>query len=483
MNLSQVEARQAAITTELTTIRGAVEALEAADGDWTDEQRAEWQGHNEKVASLLKEQADLRARADLASKLGGIAAEPASAPTIMKRAGDPFDLNSIRYGAPVAELRSRARAAVESIDYIEDSAKGEAIRKLEKVHDARGVIPGLILRTGAPAYQSAFHKGLAGAQHLWTDEERAAVGLVEEFRTAMSLTDQNGGYAIPFTLDPSIILTNSGTTNPVRRLARVETVTGDNWNGLSSAGVDASFDADNTEVSDDSPTFAQPTIAVRMARAFVQGSIAISQDYRNLANDLATMFADSKDRLESTVFWSGAAVSNQPVGIETALAGGSSIVAQTTGEAMTVADIYKVLAALPARHRGRPSTAWAAEISTINFIRQFATANNYHAFLTDLAGDVPSRLLGVDLHEWSAMDPYSSVDAAATATNHLLLIGEWSNYLIADRVGGSIEFIPHIFNTNANLPSFTRGWAYFWRVGADSINDDAFRLLALTTAA
>ena len=117
------------------------------------------------------------------------------------------------------------------------------------------------------------------------------------------------------------------------------------------------------------------------------------------------------------------------------------------------------------------------------FIRQFATANNYHAFLTDLTGDSPATLLGKPLYEWSSMDAYSAVDAAVTAVHHLLLIGDWTNYVVVDRIGGTVEYIPHLFNTNANLPTGARGWFYHWRVGSDSVNDAAFRLLTLTTAA
>jgi predicted phage gp36 major capsid-like protein len=93
------------------------------------------------------------------------------------------------------------------------------------------------------------------------------------------------------------------------------------------------------------------------------------------------------------------------------------------------------------------------------------------------------RKLPMPLYEWSSMDAYSAVDAAATAVNHLLLIGDWTNYVIADRIGGTVEYIPHLFNTNANLPTGARGWFYHWRVGADSVNDAAFRLYTLTTAA
>lgn len=471
-----------AVKARAAEIAAIQEALDQTP-DWTDEQRAEWDALAVETGLLEERVRDIEARAALRARATSIANVEREVPTIIRKAGDPFDLATLSYGAPVAEVRSRARAAVESVEYLEDEGKQEAIRKIDKVRDPRGVVPGLILRTGHPDYASAFGKYLAGAPQLMTEAERAAVRSVDEFRAAMSLTDANGGYAIPFPIDPSIILTNNGAANPVRRLARVETITTDTWQGISSAGVTASFDAENAEVSDDSPTFAQPQVTTRMARAFVQGSVEISQDFPNLAGELAMAFADARDRLESTVFWSGASGSNQPIGIETALNGGSSEVAQASGEAMTVADIYNTIAALPPRYRVPGRTAWTAELSTINFMRQFATANNYHAFLADMTADSPARLLGYPLYEWSAMDPYSSVNAAATAVNHLLLVGDWSNYLIAERIGGTVEFIPHLFSTTTNLPSFTRGWVYYWRVGADSVNDAAFRLYTLTTAA
>jgi len=481
--IEQVAARAAEIAPEVADLI----ALET----WTPEQEARFKELDAESLTLESRRKDIEARnAVLARAQSMTAVSGDGAATAEARRSvnvnvkkDPFDLNELRFGAPVAELRGRAKAGVESVPFIEDEHKQELFRKLEKVDDVRGVIPNLILRTGATAYQTAFHKGLAGAMNLWTDEERAAVAQVQEYRTAMSLSDSAGGYGVPFTLDPTLILTNNGAINPIRGLARQETITTDTWNGLSSAGVTASYDAELAEVSDDSPTFAQPTVQTREGRAFVQGSIAITQDYRNLAGDILTMLADGKDRLDSTMFWSGASGSNQPIGIETALNGGSSEVAQSAGEAMTVADIYKTLNALPARWRKGNRVAWTAELSTINFIRQFATANNYHAFLTDLGGGQPSQMLGYPLYEWSDMDAYSAVDAAATAVNHLLLIGDWNQYLIADRVGMSVEFVPHIFDTNANLPKAVRGWFAFWRTGADSLVDNAFRLFTLTTAA
>lgn len=490
MTLEELRQRLEAIVAEMDAI-----TAEAPDKDLEGEpaerfakltvEAVEVRGNIERIEARQKQVAELRQALTRPERT-----EPAAAPTIIRKS-DPWDLDSIRYGAPVGELRSRARAALDTIDYVDDVVKEEVFLKLEggtrngkripRIKDSRGVLPGLILRTGQPEYQQAFHLGLCGRQDLWTDAQRRAVLAVEEYRTAMGLTDGNGGYAIPFVLDPTIIWTGTTSANPVRRVARVVTVTGDNWNGISSGGITASYDAEAAEVSDDSPTFAQPTIAVRMGRAFARGSIEISMDFRDIAGELQVAFEEAKDNLQSTVFWSGASASNQPIGIETALAGGSSIVT-ATGEALAVGDVYKVDSALPDRHRTAGPT-WMAERSTMNAIRQFATANNYHAYWVDLGGGMPAQLLGYPIYEWSAMDKNSDVNAAATANNHLLLLGNFSRYVIAERIGGSVEFIPHLFHTTTNLPSFERGWAYYWRDGADVVDDNAFRLLNVATAA
>lgn len=396
---------------------------------------------------------------------------------------DPFDLNELRWNAPASELRGRAKTAVEEVEsYMSDDQREAVAEKLSNVDDPRGVIPNLVIRTGNTYYRKAFQKAMAGRQDLWTHDERQAVAALEEYRTVMSLTDGQGGFAVPFTLDPTLILTNDGTVNPMRQLARNETVVTDSWNGLSSAGVTAEWLAENAEAADASPDFLQPTVPVHKASAFVQGSIEITQDYQAIESDIAMAIADGKDRLEGTAFINGSG-SGQPTGIITALDGGSSEVTPTTTEVFAVADVYKLQQALPPRFRG-PESAFVGELSTINEIRQFATANNYHGFLTDLAGDSPAIMLGRRLFESSDMDAFSDVDDTETdGNNHILLYGAFRNYLIADRVGFSLEFIPHLFATGSNRPSGTRGWFGYWRVGADSLVDGAFRVLHIPTTA
>jgi predicted phage gp36 major capsid-like protein len=47
----------------------------------------------------------------------------------------------------------------------------------------------------------------------------------------------------------------------------------------------------------------------------------------------------------------------------------------------------------------------------------------------------------------------------------------------------NVELVPHLFATANNRPSGQRGFYAWWRVGADSVNDAAFRLMNVNTTA
>ncbi len=463
MTLAEIAARAAAIAGELEALDGIAE--------WTPEQRSQFDALNTELTGLEARKADIEARSRVREAARSLSSVEMPHVAIRKTS-DPYDLSTLRFGATPDELRGRARTAIERTDFIADEARQEIARKIDRVDDVRGVLPGLVLHTGNDAYQQAFVKGLAGRSDLWTAEERSAVARADEFRAAMSLTDANGGYAVPFTLDPTLILTNDGSTNPFRQACRVETITTDSWNGLSSAGVTASYDGSVVEVSDDSPTFAQPSITPKEAQAFVQGSIAISQDYRNLAGDLLTLFQDAKDNLEASIFATTASYGLVPLVV--AYDTGSSIKTSATGDTFAVADVYNTFNQTPARARSRG--AWFANNTTISLMRQFATANNYHAFLVDLGAGQPTQLLGQPLYEASAMDGVIN----AGAENYMLVHGNPKSFAIVDRVGMSVEFIPHLFNTANNLPDGRRGWFAYWRTASGLLNGNDFTVLNVT---
>jgi HK97 family phage major capsid protein len=386
---------------------------------------------------------------------------------------NPWDLSEVRtFGRDQedvnAELRSRALSAIEKMPSANDKVRAAATAILQEWDDKDSRIAKLCLATSSPVYMRAWSKMARNAAHSLSEDERRSLDLVR----AMSLTDANGGYLVPFQLDPTVILTSNGSRNDIRNAARQVVATGDVWNGVSAGAVSWSWDAEASEVSDDSPTLAQPTVPVYTARGFVPVSIEAEQDMQNGAQEIARLLAQGKDDLEAVAFATGTG-SGQPTGIITALTGTSSIVTSATTDTFALADVYAVQGALPARYRTRAS--WLANNLTYNKIRQFDTSGG-GGFWTNLNGDRPPQLLNRTALEAEAVDGVIN----ATQENYLAVFGDFENYVIADRIGMTVEFIPHLFHTSNNRPSGQRGWFAYYRVGADSVNDGAFRMLNVT---
>jgi HK97 family phage major capsid protein len=387
---------------------------------------------------------------------------------------NPWDLSELRTFSRskhevAQELRARALSACERMGGASDRVRESGTSIIERWDDGDSRIARLCLATSSPEYLRAWSKCAAGKSHMISPDEQRAL------ERAMSLTDSAGGYLVPFQIDPTVIITADGSRNPIRQAARQVVATGDIWNGVSAGAVAWSWDAEATEVSDDAPSFAQPSIPVYKAAGFVPISIEALEDASNVTAEVARLLAFGRDVLESSAFTSGTGT-GQPTGIVTALAGGASEVAPTTAETFAVADIYKLDGALPARYRANAS--WMANRGIYNLVRQFDTNGGANLW-ERLGADAPPLLLGRPALESETMD--GTWDPAAAGSNYILLYGDFSNYVIADRVGMTVEFIPHLMG-NANRPTGQRGWYAYYRVGADSVNDAAFRMLNVATS-
>lgn len=394
---------------------------------------------------------------------------------------NPWDLGEVRmFGrAPEdveVELTSRALSAIERMPGCNDRIREAATDILENRSDSQGKLARQILLTSSPAYLRAWSKMARSKGHAMTPEEMKAMDAAENFR-AMSLTDANGGYLVPFQLDPVVILTSNGSRNDIRSAARQVVATGDTWNGVSSAAVSWSWDAEGSEVSDDATTFAQPAISIYTARGFVPISIEALQDEQNVTQEVAKLLAQGKDDLEAVAFATGTG-SGQPFGIVTALAGTSSEINAAADDTFAIGDVYTIEGALPARYRKNAS--WLANNSIYNLIRRFDTSGG-GGFWANLNDGRPPQLLGRDALEAEGMD--GTVTTSGAVSNFVLVYGDFSNYVIADRIGMTVELIPHLFHTANNRPSGQRGWFASARMGADSVNDGGFRLLDVPSAA
>jgi hypothetical protein len=299
----QIRTRQAEIRTNLDDIEALDEPSEddhlRADAllqEWDEltVELAPLAAREDRIAAVRQAMADERNR-----EQGGTASsirEGGSGPDLVVRnRRDPFaDIELVRSGVTVAsEVRSRAKDAIEQYakrtDHwgLDQDGAEHATRLVEKGGKAFGTaVARQMLTTGSPEYLAAFENYL-------NDPGGYAS------RAALSLTPANGGYLVPFTLDPTIILTNAGSANPYRRYANVKTTATNDWNGVTSPGVTAEWTGEGVEAADATPTVGQLKITPQKADAYLFGSFEVLGD-SDFAAQLPDLLADAKDRLEES---------------------------------------------------------------------------------------------------------------------------------------------------------------------------------------
>ncbi|HEX2551644.1 MAG TPA: phage major capsid protein [Nocardioidaceae bacterium] len=394
---------------------------------------------------------------------------------VVKNDLDPYaDMDSVRTGmVQPGDLRSRALKAVERYaersDHwqLQHDGAEQATRMVEKLGPKFGTaVARHILTTSTPEYLAAFQQYM---------EEPTGFSQ----RAAMSLTAANGGYLVPFTLDPTIILTNNASANPYRRYATIKTTATNDWNGVTSAGVTAEWTAEGIEAADASPTVGQLKITPQKADAYLFGSYEVIGD-SDIGQQLPELLSDAKDRLEESAFAVGTGT-GQPWGV---MARGTTLAAAsgTAATGPTAASVYSLVAALPARWRGPGARlVWLSNLTAINTLRNTAKFSGAtESIVTEnTAGDaidpvMPARMLGIPYLE------STSVVGAYANGNKVLAIGDMRQYYIVDRIGMSVVYDPLVLGSNRR-PTGQGAWYAFWRVGADLSTAGAFRVLTLTT--
>ena len=251
-----------------------------------------------------------------------------------------------------------------------DARSGDRLDSLIR-SDRAGIDSRYIAAVSDPDYETAFWKRLAApdtAQHSYTAKEaeatqRAAKAMEE--RAMAEGTGSTGGFGVPYTLDPTIVLTGTGVANPLRELATVTPITTKTWKGVSTDSVVAHFTDEAVEVSDDSPTLVQPSIDAEKAQAFIPFSIEVGADWTTLQTELGNAFADAKNNLEADRFTFGTA-GTEPEGILT----GGTVQVTTAGTATYgVADVYSLQEAVAPRYQ--PGATWLASNAIRNKTRRF----------------------------------------------------------------------------------------------------------------
>jgi len=402
------------------------------------------------------------------------------APGQIRRPEDIYDLAGARQQARSLDdlagiYRDRALRAIETASYpgasSREDAQGRAEKLLRKADTEDGELARRMLATGSPLYNRAFGRMMSA---LSTN------GLTAEESRALALgTDAAGGYAVPFQLDPTVILTSDGVINPLRTLARQVQIVGKKWEGVTSAGVTVSRGAEGGESPDSTPALAQPSVGTIPVQGFVPFSRELEQSWNEMAGEVTMLLQDAKDTEEAGSFLNADGTGNNPNGLITTLANSSHVAATAVGTITVRDDIDKVEEALPPRFRQRAS--WLATKTIYNAIRQGATGK------TSLAGDLWVKLTGGQPPELSGYPAYEASEMPEIAgsgggSNLVLILGDFQRgFLIVDRIGMSVELVPNLFGPNGR-PTGQRGIHAYWSNNCKVLVDNAFRVLNVTSA-
>ncbi|MEW2300272.1 phage major capsid protein [Streptomyces sp. NPDC006655] len=398
-------------------------------------------------------------------------------PAFHRRPENIYDLAEVRQQArSIDELpalyRDRAMRAIEVSAYpgAEDreAAQSRAAHLLDTVDDEDGTLARRMLTTGSPLYSRAFGKLVMklNANALSAEESRA-----------LSLgVDASGGYAVPFQLDPTVILTSDGAINPLRQIARVEQITGKVWEGVTSAGVTVTRGAEGDEAADNSPTLAQPSVGTERVQGFVPFTVELQRSWAALSSEMTALLQDAKDIEEASSFVLGDGTGTNAGGVIGTLPSGSKVGQVGSAGVLTVPDdVFNIEQSLGARFR--PKASWLANKAIYNKIRSAAQSKAGLAgdIWARLGGGMPPELAGYPAYEATAMD--GTIESSGAGANLVLLFGDFKKaFLIVDRIGMSIELVPHLFGPNRR-PTGQRGIYAIWSNNSKILVPNALRCL------
>lgn len=457
----------ARIKGELQRMEDSDDTTEESDGDLRDTLAERWQQLDAESKPLIERMEKVKAITRLAGDpantegpdgpYNGTPYSGNNPELVIRNNRDPYDCQEmIRNERQVlmtrSELKSRGLDAVEQEAKRGNMSHDFAEEATAKAQGNAGIARHMLLY-GSQEYQDAFRAYTEDPEHL-----------PEAYRAALTLSA--GSVMLPFVLDPTIVLTNSGSANPWRRISNVKTTTSNTWNGVSSAGVTAQWLTEGSIVVDSTPSVAAITSTPLKAAAWVYGSYELLED-SDFGQQLPRLLADAKDRLEETAFAIGNGTTTGPNGI---IPAATTVVTTATTLVIALADVYATQAALPPRFRNAPNAAWVANVSIINKFRQLDTAGGA-SFWTNLGKGQPETLLGAPIYESTSMV------SALTSGNLLAIFGDFAQFIIVDRIGVSMVYEPLVKGTGGILPSGQAGWFMFWRTGTAISGVNAFRVM------
>lgn len=372
------------------------------------------------------------------------------------------------------EARSAAMKLLEQSYIASDERRGmidKAITYQSQNYDGDYVARSVVL-TEDVAYQSAFAKAIQGREAMWTNEERDAMLRYNEFRMVKGSVDTSGGYGIPVVIDPTIRITSGTGLLGLLPYITVEPVTTDAWRGVTAAHTTWSEVTEGGDDTDRAPTFGQGSIPVVTMRATVPYSIEAEQDYPGLATQLGRVLDSGyMDHLAARLATGTGTTTIK--GVFTALdATTGSEVVVTTDALFGAVDVDKIFKDLGEKFRQR--AVWYMNVDVENEIRAFGSGTATSRFTVDQTAFGISLLNGRPVITSDHAPQFTGTTGAA----NILAFFDPTEYILAQRIGMSIEYVPHL--QSASLPIGSRAWFAYARAGGDIPVTQAGRVLQNT---
>jgi len=305
--LAEIDAQMGLISDRLTQIEempdpegdelarsNAVQTLK----DESDELIGRWkQLENDRTPVLQRAQqlADIAAAAkDLSRVEGGDGGRWMNGGPSFHKKIDPFEGDLLRLSRDEVINRSRSVIENEKRVFVSDQSRERLDQWVQRSVDDEdednstfdgSYIARRALLTENKIYRSAFRKYVAG-RDAWSlsREEQAAVNAYQTFernevrRAASENVTTAGGFGIPIFIDPTLIITSGAMDAPLLRVCRVEQVTNNLWEGVTTPGMTFSYSTEATEASDNTPSLAQPTVRVHKIQGLLPYSIEVGGD-------------------------------------------------------------------------------------------------------------------------------------------------------------------------------------------------------------
>lgn len=387
---------------------------------------------------------------------------------------DAHDWDNAR-NAGNTELRGMVRTAIESLPSDSQEAVLATVELVERNGPREAAsIARYVIANSSEDYRSAFASVLAGrgAMGLLTPNEQRALQASQEARATITV---DTGFSFPVNVDPTMTRIGAVALSPIRGLATVRTGTAPSHAVNTIGAASFAMAADGAEVAaDGSPPDASVTIDAQLLQGLLTYTISSAEDVAALESELSYSAAEAIASVEATQMLTGSGTGTNVEGI---LVGATVTRSSTATTAVLVeGDLVTAYNLVPSRHRY--NLTWMGNLTTHNAARLFENTAGFRVGVAATISDSGRmQLMGRPFVEHNGMDGVTSGAETFTATDDILILGDFANaYRVYDRIGMSVEFIPHMLGANRR-PNGTRGLYVRKRFGAGIVNADALRVI------